>query len=68
MAEGVEALARDKTRKPGKVPLPPVRCRASSSLCSHWIGRMLAKAAGVSSRSVQRILEAHNSLRIASGC
>jgi hypothetical protein len=23
MAEGVEALARDKTRKPGKVPLPP---------------------------------------------
>ena len=26
---------------------------------SHWTGRMLAKAAGVSLRSVQRILEAH---------
>ena len=25
----------------------------------HWTGRMLAKAAGVSLRSVQRILEAH---------
>ena len=37
MAEGVEGLTRDKTRKPG----------------------MLAKAAGVSLRSVQRILEAH---------
>jgi hypothetical protein len=26
---------------------------------THWTGRMLAKAAGVSFRSVQRILEAH---------
>src|SRR4051794_2656616 len=26
---------------------------------THWTGRMLAKAAGVSLRSVQRILEAH---------
>jgi hypothetical protein len=26
---------------------------------THWTGRMLAKAAGVSLRSVQRVLEAH---------
>jgi hypothetical protein len=26
---------------------------------THWTGRMLAKAAGVSLQSVQRILEAH---------
>ena len=30
---------------------------------THWIGRMPAKAAGVSLRSVQRILEAHHRIR-----
>jgi hypothetical protein len=33
---------------------------------THWTGRMLAKALGGSLRSVQRILEAHNSRRIES--
>jgi transposase len=66
-AEGVEGLTRDKTRKPGKPPLPAGTVRRVVDLAlgpapgetTHWTGRMLAKAAGVSQRSVQRILEAH---------
>lgn len=67
MAEGVEGLTRDKTRKPGKKPLPAATVQRVVDLAlspppgeaTHWTGRMLAKAAGVSLRSVQRILEAH---------
>ena len=67
MAEGVEGLLRDKTRKPGKPPLAPGTVQRVVDLVlgpppgetTHWTGRMLAKAAGVSLRSVQRILEAH---------
>jgi hypothetical protein len=67
MAEGVEGLTRDKTRKPGKQPLPTGTVQRVVNLtlgpppgdATHWTGRMLAKAAGVSLRSVQRILEAH---------
>jgi transposase len=67
MAEGVDGLVRDKTRKPGKEPLPPHTVRRIVDLAlgpppgetTHWTGRMLAKAADVSLRSVQRILEAH---------
>ena len=67
MAEGVAGLTRDKTRKPGKTPLPAGVVRRVVDLAlgppagqaTHWTGRMLAKAAGVSLRSVQRILEAH---------
>ena len=67
MAEGVEGLTRDKTRKPGKQPLPTGTVQRVVDLAlgpppgeaTHWTGRMLAKAAGESLRSVQRILEAH---------
>ena len=67
MAEGVDGLTRDKTRKPGKPPLPAAVVQRVVELAlgpppgeaTHWTGRMLAKAAGVSLRSVQRILEAH---------
>ncbi len=67
MAEGVEGLTRDKTRKPGKPPLPTGTVQRVVNLtlgplpgdATHWTGRMLAKAAGVSLRSVQRILAAH---------
>jgi transposase len=67
MAEGVAGLTRDKTRKPGKKPLPAATVQNVVGLAlgplpgdaTHWTGRMLAKAAGVSLRSVQRILEAH---------
>src|SRR6266567_3793612 len=67
MAEGVDGLLRDKTRKPGKAPLLAETVQLVIDLvtapppgeATHWTGRMLAKAAGVSLRSVQRILEAH---------
>jgi transposase len=67
MAEGVAGLLRDKTRKPGKAPLPSSVVKRVVDLAlapppgetTHWTGRMLAKAAGVSLRSVQRILKAH---------
>ena len=67
MTEGVDGLLRDKTRKPGKAPLPAETVQLVIDLvtapppgeATHWTGRMLAKAAGVSLRSVQRILEAH---------
>ena len=73
MAEGVEGLLRDKTRKPGKPPLPPNTVQRVVDLAlgpspgesTHWTGRELAKAAGVSLRSVQRILE--DSRRTVSG-
>src|SRR4051812_12421764 len=67
MAERVDGLTRDKTRKPGKPPLPAATVQRVVDLAlgpppaeaTHWTGRMLAKAAGVSLRSVQRILDAH---------
>jgi transposase len=67
MAEGVAGLTRDKTRKPGKPPLPGATVQRVVDLAlgpppgdaTHWTGRMLARAAGTSLRSVQRILEAH---------
>src|ERR1700716_1993190 len=65
MAEGVEGLTRDKTRKPGKPPLPAATVQRVVDLAlsappgeaSHWTGRMLAKAAGGRLGSVQSILE-----------
>jgi transposase len=67
MTEGVEGLTRDRTRKPGKPPLPAATVQRVVTLAlgpapgetTHWTGRVLAKAAGISLRSVQRILEAH---------
>src|SRR6266487_708735 len=56
MAEGVDGLTRDKTRKPGKPPLPAATVQRVVDLAlspppgaaTHWTGRMLAKAAGIS--------------------
>lgn len=67
MREGVEGLLRDKTRPPGKAPLPVKIVQRVVDLAlgpppgetTHWTGRMLAKAVGISLRSAQRILEAH---------
>jgi transposase len=67
MQEGVAGLTRDKTRKPGKLPLPAAIVQRVVDLAlgpppreaTHWTGRMLAKVPGVSLRSVQRILDAH---------
>jgi hypothetical protein len=66
-AEGVAGLLRDKTRKPGLPPLPIAVIERVVELTladppgetTHWTGRALAAATGVSLRSVQRIWAAH---------
>lgn len=67
MHEGVDGLLRDKTRPPGKPPLPAETVKRVVDLTlaappgetTHWTGRALAEAAGVSLRSVRRIRAAH---------
>src|SRR5882672_4445197 len=67
MNEGVDGLLRDKTRKPGKAPLGPevakrvvaLTLKAPPSETTHWTGAMMAKAAGISVSSVQRIWRNH---------
>jgi hypothetical protein len=64
---GVEGLLRDKSRKPGKPPIPAetvarvgaLTCTAASHEATHWTGRAMARAAGISLRSVQRIWRAY---------
>src|SRR5262249_8841172 len=64
---GVDGLVRDKTRKPGKAPIPAetvarvvaLTCGSPPSEATHWTGRAMAQAVGISLRSVQRIWEAH---------
>lgn len=63
---GVEALLHGATRKPGKAPNPAETvARVVALTCSepprgmtHWTGRAMAKAAGISLLSVQRIWQA----------
>jgi len=65
--QGVDGLLRDKTRKPGKKPLAAATvakilalpCGKPPRQATHWTGRMVAKAVGVSLRAVQRIWEAN---------
>jgi transposase len=67
MVEGVAGLLRDKTRPPGRTPLAAavvdrmveLTMREPSGEATHWTGRAMAKAAGISLRSVQRIWAAH---------
>jgi transposase len=67
MYEGVDGLLRDKTRPSGKPRLPDEMVRRVLDLtlseppgeATHWTGRMMARASGVSLRSVQRIWAAH---------
>jgi transposase len=64
---GVDGLFHDKTRKPGKPPTPEavvqrvvaLTCAEPPGEATHWTGRMMAKAAGLSLRTVQRIWAAH---------
>ena len=64
---GVEGLLRDKTRKPGTLPIPAdvvarvvtLTCGPSPHQATHWTGRAMARATGISLRSVQRIWQAH---------
>src|SRR6187399_48129 len=67
MAEGVDGLLHDATRPGRKKPLPPATIErvVATTLteppgeATHWTGRAMAKAAGISLRSVQRIWSAH---------
>src|ERR1700730_2856570 len=66
MREGVAGLLRKKTRKPGLPPLPPALVNVVALTLTeppgettHWTGRAMATATGVSLRSVQRIWAAH---------
>ena len=63
---GVDGLLRDKTRPPGKAPVPPatvakvlaLTCAEPPGETTHWTGRAMAKAVGLSLRTIQRIWEA----------
>jgi len=65
--QGVDGLLRDKTRKPGKAPVPAktvakvlaLPCSEPPGNATHWTGRAVAKAVGISLRAVQRIWETH---------
>jgi transposase len=64
---GVEGLLRDASRKPGKAPVPAdvvqqliaLTCAEPPGEATHWTGRAMARAMGVSLRTVQRIWQAH---------
>jgi len=65
--QGVDGLLRDKTRKPGRAPLPTstvatvlaLTCSEPPGAVTHWTGRAMAKTVGISLRAVQRIWEAN---------
>ena len=65
--EGVDGLLRDKTRPPGKKPLTretvarvlALTCSEPPGEVTHWTGRAVAKAVGISLRAVQRIWDTH---------
>jgi len=67
MQDGVEGLLRDKTRPSRIAPLDDVVSERVVTLTrtdppgetTHWTGAMMAKAAGISVSSVQRIWRAH---------
>lgn len=64
---GVAGLLRDKTRKPGKPRtadaivrrVVALTCAEPSGEATHWTGRAMAEATGLSLRTVQRIWAAH---------
>ena len=66
-AESVGGLLRDKTRPPGTPPLPEATVervvelsrQGPPSEATHWTGRAMAKAVGISLSAVQRIWKAH---------
>jgi DDE superfamily endonuclease/Homeodomain-like domain len=64
---GVERLLHEGSRAPGKPPVPlstvakivALTCSEPPGEVTHWTGRAMAKASGLSLRTVQRIWEAH---------
>ena len=67
MAKGVEGLLHEATRPAGKPPLTPeiiervveMTLAEPPGEATHWTCRAMARAAGISHRSVQRIWAAH---------
>ncbi len=67
MRAGVDGLLRDKTRPPRIPPLPPDVAGRVVALTlaeppgetTHWTGRTMARAAGVSLSYVQRVWRSH---------
>lgn len=67
MHAGVEGLLKDKSRPPGKKPLPQLVIdrvialtgQAPPGEATHWTAGAMAKVAGISLSSVQRIWKAH---------
>jgi transposase len=67
MREGVDGLLRDKSRPPGKAPIPPERAAEIVRLtqapppyeATHWTLRAMAKVAGIAASTVQAIWKAH---------
>ena len=67
MAEGVDGLLHDAPRPSGKPPLSPATIKRVVEMTlveppgetTHWTGRAIARAAGISHRSVQRSWAAH---------
>src|SRR5215468_6980946 len=65
---GVEGLLRDKTRKPGKAPIAAqttarvvaLTCTEPPHEATHWTGRAMAEAIGISLSSVQRVWRGHH--------
>src|ERR1700686_2357409 len=65
--EGVDGLPHDKTRPPGTAPVPmttvaevlALTCAEPPGETTHWTGRAMAKAVGLSLRTIQRIWEKH---------
>ncbi len=65
--KGVDVLLREPSRKPGRKPLSretvnkvvSLTCTKPPEEVTHWTGRAMAKAVGISLRAVQRIWEAH---------
>ena len=66
-ALGVDGLLREKSRVPGKAPLPretvervvALTCSEPPGEATHWTGRAMAAAVGIGLSSVQRIWRAH---------
>jgi hypothetical protein len=64
---GVDRLLREGSRKPGKPPVPrstvakvvALTCAESPGGVTHWTGRAMADASGLSLRTVQRMWETH---------
>jgi transposase len=66
--QGADSLLRDKTRKPGRVPLAratvakvlALTCAEPPGAVTHWTGRAMARAVGISLSAVQRIWQANH--------